>query len=273
MNDQDFKIVIPARYASSRLPGKPLIIIAGKPMIQHTFERAKQCMAGEVIIATDDQRIFDAAKKFTNDIVMTSKDHSSGTERLAEVVELKGWDDETIVVNVQGDEPLVSAPHIELVASALENNSQAGLSTLATSIESIDDIIDSNVVKVVLDYQGNALYFSRAVIPWARDSFSINKNTITLQQDIKALLAQTNWYRHIGMYAYRVSTLKRYMTLAPCMVEKTESLEQLRILYHGIKIHVSIVDEQTGHGVDVEEDIAKVEKILLELKMENYDKY
>ena len=265
MDNQDFKIVIPARYASSRLPGKPLIEIAGKSMIQHTYERAKQCMADEVIIATDDQRIVDAAEKFTNDIIMTDKNHTSGTERLAEVVELKNWNDDTIVVNVQGDEPLVSPQHIELVARALNSNAQAGLSTLATPIELLDDILDTNVVKVVLDYQGNALYFSRAVIPWARESLTLNKQKIALQQqDVKSLMAQTNWYRHIGMYAYRVSTLKKYMTLDACMLEKTESLEQLRVLYNGIGIHVSIVEEQAGHGVDVEADIAKVEKILME---------
>lgn len=264
MNNLDFKIVIPARYASSRLLGKPLIKIAGKPMIQHTYERAKQCKAGEIIIATDDQRIADAASKFTNDIIMTSKDHASGTERLAEVVEIKNWHKDTIVVNVQGDEPLVSPKHIELVARALQENSQAGLSTLATPIESLDDIFDTNVVKVVLDYQGNALYFSRAVIPWARDSFSMKKNMDEQvdQQEIKNIMTQANWYRHIGLYGYRVATLKKYMTLESCMLEKTESLEQLRILYNGIAIHVSIVADQPGHGVDVMADIAKVEEKL-----------
>ena len=263
MDTQDFKIVIPARYASSRLPGKPLIKIAGKPMIQHTYERARQCMAGEVVIATDDQRIADAASQFTNDIVMTSKDHNSGTERLAEVVEIKKWDENTIVVNVQGDEPLILPEHIELVAKALEDNHQAGLSTLASPIETIEDIFDSNIVKVVLDYQANALYFSRAVIPWARDSFSMQYDMHKLrEEDVKKLMAQANWYRHIGLYAYRVATLKKYMKLQPCMLEKTESLEQLRILYNGIAIHVSIVEEQPGHGVDVEADIAKVEEKL-----------
>ncbi|MCU7837283.1 MAG: 3-deoxy-manno-octulosonate cytidylyltransferase [gamma proteobacterium symbiont of Taylorina sp.] len=260
-NSSDFKIVIPARYASSRLPGKPLINIAGKPMIQHTYERARQCMAGEIVIATDDQRIADAVSQFTSDIVMTSKDHNSGTERLAEVVEIKNWDDNTIVVNVQGDEPLVSAEHIELVAGALENNNQAGLSTLATPIERLEDIFDTNIVKVVMDYQNCALYFSRAVIPWDRDSFFMDSKTID-KEKIKILMIENNWFRHIGMYAYRVSTLKKYITLASCSIEKIESLEQLRMLYNGISIHVSIVDDQPGHGVDVEADIAKVEKIL-----------
>ena len=258
-SNPDFKIVIPARYASTRLPGKPLITIAGKPMIQHTYERALQCQAQEVIIATDDQRIADEAGQFTSDIIMTSPDHASGTERLAEVVDLKGWDDETIIVNVQGDEPLVLAEHIEQVARALENNEQAGLATLATPITSIDEVFDPNAVKVVMDHQGNALYFSRAVIPWARDAFTMES---AQQQSVRELAEQGNWYRHIGMYAYRAGTLRRYVTMQPCMLEKTESLEQLRVLYNGIAIHVTVVQDQPGHGVDVEADIAKVEKIL-----------
>ena len=257
-----FKIVIPARYGSSRLPGKPLRSIAGKPMIQHTYERALQSQAEEVVIATDDQRIADVASQFTDNIVMTSPDHASGTERLAEVVELKNWDDNTIIVNVQGDEPLVSPSHIELVADALENNKKAGLATLATPISTLKEIFDSNVVKVVMDYEGYALYFSRAVMPWARDAFTMESAS---QQNVKSLANEGNWYRHIGMYAYRAATLKKYMTLQPCMLEKTESLEQLRVLYNGIAIHVSIVHDQPGHGVDVEADIEKVEKILTTL--------
>ena len=255
----DFKIVIPARYASSRLPGKPLKIIAGKPMIQHTYERALQSRATEVVIATDDQRIIDVVKQFTNDVIMTSANHASGTERLAEVLALKKWDDTSIIVNVQGDEPLVSPVHIDLVAEALKNNTQAGMSTLATPINDLEEVFDSNIVKIVMDYQGYALYFSRAVIPWARDSFTVDS---VEQQSVKTLLEGSNWYRHIGMYAYRGTALKQYMTLQPCMLEKTESLEQLRVLYNGIGIHVSIVHDQPGHGVDVESDLEKVEFLL-----------
>ena len=258
-NNSSFKIVIPARYASSRLPGKPLINIAGKPMIQHTYERAIKSHAAEVVIATDDQRIADAASAFTNDIVMTSPDHASGTERLAEVVDLKSWDDNTVVVNVQGDEPLVLSQHIEQVALSLEQNDKAGLATLATPIDTLEVVFDPNAVKVVMDHQGYAMYFSRAVMPWARDAFTMNTAE---QQKVKSLAEQGNWYRHIGMYAYRAATLRQYVTLQPCMLEKTESLEQLRVLYNGIAIHVSIVHDQPGHGVDVEADIAKVEKIL-----------
>ncbi len=255
----DFKIVIPARYASSRLPGKPLKMIAGKPMIQHTYERALQSSADEVVIATDDQRIVDVVKEFTTDIVMTSPDHASGTERLAEVLRLKNWDDNSIIVNVQGDEPLVSPIHINLVAESLQANTRAGMSTLATPVTELDEVFDPNIVKVVMDHQGYALYFSRAVIPWDRDSFIQDKAT---QQNIKTLSNDSGWYRHIGMYAYRGTALKQYMTLQPCMLEKTESLEQLRVLYNGIAIHVSIVHDQPGHGVDVEADLAKVEQLL-----------
>lgn len=228
-------------------------------MIQHTYERALQSQAEEVIIATDDQRIAEVVSQFTSDIIMTSPDHASGTERLAEVVELKSWDDNTIIVNVQGDEPLVLSQHIELVANALENNLKAGLATLATPIHLLEEIFDTNVVKVIMDHRGYALYFSRAAMPWARDAFTMD---CFEQQEVKALADEGNWYRHIGMYAYRAATLRQYMTLKPCMLEKTESLEQLRVLYNGIAIHISVVHDQPGHGVDVEADIAKVEKIL-----------
>ncbi len=262
MDKAKFKIVIPARYASSRLPGKPLRKIAGKPMIQHTYERARQSRAEEVLIATDDQRIADTIVKFTDSVVLTSPDHASGTERLAEVVEQQQWDEQTIIVNVQGDEPLVSPEHIELVAAALDENPQAGMATLATPLELDAEVFDPNIVKVVMDVQGNAMYFSRAAIPWDRDSFS-NEMAHTLTELPRNPQFKTpGWYRHIGMYAYRAGTLKQYMDMTPCMLEQTESLEQLRILYHGIKIHVSIVHDQPGHGVDVEADIAKVEQFL-----------
>ena len=257
-----FKIVIPARYASSRLPGKPLREIAGKPMIQHTWERAMQSQAEEVLIATDDQRIADAVVKFTDSVVLTSPDHASGTERLAEVVQQQQWDEQTIIVNVQGDEPLVSPKHIEQVAAALEANPQAGMATLATPLQMNTEVFDPNIVKVVLDVKGNALYFSRAAIPWDRETFSNERAHTLTELPRNTQFPEQGWYRHIGMYAYRAGTLKQYMTMSPCMLEQTESLEQLRILYHGIKIHVTIVHDQPGHGVDVEADIAKVEQLL-----------
>lgn len=228
-------------------------------MIQHTYERAMQSQAEEVVIATDDQRIIDTAGQFTDNIVMTAPDHASGTERLAEVLSLKNWDDNTIIVNVQGDEPLVAPAHIELVAESLNNNTRAGMATLATPINNIEEVFDPNVVKVVMDHQGYALYFSRAVLPWSRDFFTMQA---VEQQAVKALTKDANWYRHIGMYAYRGKALQQYMTLQPCMLEKTESLEQLRVLYNGIGIHVSIVHEEPGHGVDVEADLEKIELLL-----------
>jgi len=258
-----FKIVIPARYASSRLPGKPLKLIAGKPMIQHTYERALQSQAEEVVIATDDQRIADVVSQFTDDCIMTSAEHSSGTERLAEVLALQNWADNTIIVNVQGDEPLVSPQHINLVADSLKINTKAGMATLATPINTIEEVFDSNIVKLVMDINGNALYFSRAAIPWSRDSFTMTSiEQQKEQQNVKTLSKDSVWYRHIGMYAYRGKALQQYINMQPCMLEKTESLEQLRLLYNGIGIHVSIVHDQPGHGVDIEADLEKVEAML-----------
>lgn len=255
LNDKiNYKIVIPARYNSSRLPGKPLRLIAGKPMLQHTYEQALQSQAAEVIIATDDQRIMEVAKQFTDNVIMTATEHNSGTERLAEVLALLCWSDDTIIVNVQGDEPLISPAHIDLVAYALHDNIKAGMSTIASEIDNIDDVFNSNIVKVVIDYQGYALYFSRASVPWSRDSFA----KVSTEQNRMALLSDANWYRHIGLYAYRASALRHYVQLPPCMLEKTESLEQLRMLYNAIGVHVSLVQDQVGHGVDVEDDLEKV---------------
>ncbi len=261
MNKTNFKVVIPARYASSRLPGKPLRLIAGKPMIQHTYERAIQSQASEVCIATDDQRIIDVVSQFTDNFIMTSAEHSSGTERLAEVLALKNWSEESIVVNVQGDEPLVLPAHINLVAQALTNNELPSMATLATPITAVEELFNTNSVKVVMDYRGHALYFSRAVMPWARDAFA-EASVFGGGKALSQVPENSSWFRHIGMYAYRGSALKHYMTLAPCMLEKTESLEQLRLLYNGIAIHVSIITDEPGHGVDIEEDIAKVEALL-----------
>ncbi len=251
-----YKIVIPARYASTRLPGKPLREIAGKPMIQYTYEQALQSRASEVVIATDDERIYTAAQRFSADVIMTSKAHSSGTERLAEVVQKKAWADDTVIVNVQGDEPLVAAQHIEMVARALQQFKQAGMSTLAAPITHWHELSDPHIVKVVMDHHGYAMYFSRAMIPWDRDSFSAPP-----QKD--SMLPETGrWYRHIGMYAYRAATLKIYTSHETSMLETTESLEQLRVLYQGIPIHVTVTHDQPGHGVDIESDLAKIEAYL-----------
>lgn len=249
-----FKVVIPARYGSSRLPGKPLINLAGKPMVQHVYERALGCGAEEVIIATDDQRIFDVAKAFGADVVMTDPKHENGTERLAEVAALRGWADDVVVVNLQGDEPLVPSELVVKTAAGLLDNPEAGMSSLCTPIHSASDAFDPNVVKVVRDAKGFALYFSRATIPWDRDLYKVSKERVSERMPL---------FRHIGMYGYRASFLKQYRAMQPCVLEQTESLEQLRALYYGIKIHMGVIDVPPGHGVDTPDDVARVERLLL----------
>lgn len=252
----EYKIVIPARYGSSRLPGKPLIALAGKPMVQHVYERAIATGVKEVVIATDDQRIFDAALEFGADVVMTRLDHENGTERIAEVAKLRGWQDDDVVVNLQGDEPLIPQKLIELTAQGLLNNPQAGISSLCAPVTSAHDAFDPNVVKAVLDNNGFALYFSRASIPWDRDLY---------KQGLSAVTQQSAVYRHIGMYGYRVSFLKQYEDMDITPLERAESLEQLRALCYGIKIHMSVIDEPPGHGVDTPEDAIRVEELLKDL--------
>jgi 3-deoxy-manno-octulosonate cytidylyltransferase (CMP-KDO synthetase) len=248
MNNTDFKVVIPARYASTRLPGKPLLELAGRPMLQYVYERSLQSGASEVIIATDDDRIADAAQGFNAAVCMTSAEHSSGTERLAEVAEVEGWDDDDIVVNVLGDEPLIPAVIIKQIANDLANHTDAPVATLAYPIYSTDEVADPHVVKVVLDRQGYALYFSRAPIPCHRDSPSVDAGAGAL--------------RHIGLYAYRAGFLKHYMQMEPSPLESIEKLEQLRVLWNGMKIHVGIASEIPGHGVDTPEDLARVDALL-----------
>ncbi len=244
-------LVIPSRYASTRLPGKPLRLLAGKPMIQHVFERAKDAMDEvgfeEIIIATDDERIQTACEEFGASVCMTSPDHETGSDRLAEVVKLNGWDDDTIVVNLQGDEPLTPIGNLKQVASNLANNPEALIATLATPLASDDEYNDPNVVKVVSDKNGMALYFSRASIPFQRDE--------GLQENGFAL-------RHIGIYAYRAGYLKSFAKVEPCEIEQLEKLEQLRAMWHGARIHVAVANEVPGHGVDTETDLIAVEKIL-----------
>ncbi len=244
-------LVIPSRYASTRLPGKPLRLLAGKPMIQHVFERAKDAMDEvgfeEIIIATDDERIQTACEEFGASVCMTSPDHETGSDRLAEVVKLNGWDDDTIVVNLQGDEPLTPIGNLKQVASNLANNPEALIATLATPLASDDEYNDPTVVKVVSDKNGMALYFSRASIPFQRDE--------GLQENGFAL-------RHIGIYAYRAGYLKSFAKVEPCEIEQLEKLEQLRAMWHGARIHVAVANEVPGHGVDTETDLIAVEKIL-----------
>ena len=250
-----FKVVIPARYGSSRLPGKPLLNIAGKPMVLHVCDRAKEAGAAQIVVATDDERILDVVKKYGFDAVMTSAGHESGTERLAEVAEIKQWDNEDIIVNLQGDEPLIPAEYITLVANSLAQQVFAGIATLAAEIVETEEIFNPNAVKVVLDKKNYALYFSRAAIPWDREEF----------QQKKQLSAKTGTYlRHIGLYAYRVRFLQRYVQWEPSALEKIEMLEQLRILWQGEKILVAKVDKAPEAGVDTEEDLLRVERCIVQ---------
>jgi 3-deoxy-manno-octulosonate cytidylyltransferase (CMP-KDO synthetase) len=247
-----FKIVIPARYSSSRLPGKPLLDIAGKPMIQHVFERAQESLAAEIIIATDDERIEQAAQAFGADVCMTLADHPSGTDRLAEVALKRGFDDNDIIVNVQGDEPCLPAALINQVANDLESHQDADIATLYSQITQEKQVFDPNVVKAIMDNNGYALYFSRAPIPWMRDHFNSDSS----------LPPELPHYRHIGLYSYRASFLKHYSELSPCVLEQEESLEQLRAIFYGKKIHLSAAQIDSGHGVDTQDDLIEVRKLL-----------
>ncbi len=244
-----FRVVIPARYASTRLPGKPLLDIGGKPMLQHVVERAHDSGAASVVVATDDKRIASACETFGADVCMTSAEHNSGTERLAEVVECLGWGDDEIVVNLQGDEPGMPGSLLRQVAALLEQHRDADVSTLCTRIHTAAELFDPHVVKVVSDAEGYALYFSRAVIPWDRDAFAVTT---------EALPEAVLHYRHLGLYAYRAGYIRRYISLPACELERMESLEQLRVLYHGGRIQVAEAVELPGHGVDTADDLERV---------------
>lgn len=244
-----FKVVIPARFGSTRLPGKPLLDIAGKPMVQRVWEQASRSGADEVVIATDDERIFSTAQGFGAAVCMTREDHPSGTDRLQEVAAHFSWGDEQIVVNVQGDEPLIPPSVIDQVASNLAAQTQAGIATLCEEITGIGELIDSNAVKVVFDARGMAMYFSRATIPWPRDSF---------KADPEVMPEQGNWYRHIGVYAYRTQFLHEYVIWQPAPIEQLEQLEQLRALYNGVGIHVAQAALPVPGGVDTQGDLDAV---------------
>ncbi len=251
-----FCVIIPARYASTRLPGKPLLRIAGKPMVQHAYERAVQSGATEVVIATDDERIRQAAADFGALVCMTAAHHPTGTDRLAEVARLRGYSRQHIIVNLQGDEPLMPPALIRQVAENLRSHPQASAATLCERITSSTELFDPHLVKVVMDKQGYALYFSRAPIPWDRDAFT------PAPGKINALPARSEHYRHIGLYAYRAEFLQDYVQWPPCVIEQTESLEQLRLLWNGHKLHVAEAGENPGIGVDTAEDLARVQQLL-----------
>ncbi|MCG9647273.1 3-deoxy-manno-octulosonate cytidylyltransferase [Vibrio brasiliensis] len=245
-----FTVVIPARYQSTRLPGKPLADIGGKPMIQWVHEQALQAGADKVIIATDDERVEQVVKSFGGEVCMTSPDHESGTERLAEVVEKMAIPDDHIIVNVQGDEPLIPPSIIAQVADNLAN-SQAPMATLAVEIDHEAEVFNPNAVKVVTDKDGYAMYFSRATIPWDRDNFAGQQQTIA-----QPLM------RHIGIYAYRAGFINTYINWQPTTLEKIECLEQLRVLWYGEKIHVEVAKEAPAAGVDTPEDLEVVRSII-----------
>jgi 3-deoxy-manno-octulosonate cytidylyltransferase (CMP-KDO synthetase) len=249
-----FSVIIPARYGSSRFPGKPLADIAGKPMVQHVYERALLSEADRVIIATDDSRIADAARAFGAEVCMTREDHPSGTDRLQEVVAQLGFAPDDIVVNVQGDEPLIPPCVINQVAQNLMAEPQASIATLSEPIEDIESLLNPNVVKVVTDRNGLAMYFSRAPIAWPRDAFNHDKTIMP---------TDFNWQRHIGIYAYRVGLLNSFVTWEPADVENTECLEQLRALWNGAKIHVAVANELPPAGVDTPEDLERLRALFV----------
>lgn len=244
-----FRVVIPARYASARLPGKALMSIGGKPMVQWVYERARVSGADEVLIATDDLLIVSAGHSFGAEVVMTAATHTSGTDRIAEVARNRGWIESDIVVNVQGDEPLIPPALIMQVAKLLEAHPHADIATLATAIGSLEEFLNPNTVKVVTDGQGRALYFSRAPIPWNRDG---------APDGLASQRVFAGSRRHVGIYAYRVGALLRLATLEPTAFEKAEKLEQLRALEHGLDIRVADAVERPGPDVNTPEDFERV---------------
>ena len=244
-----FNVVIPARYQSTRFPGKALHLLAGKPMIEYVYQNALASGADEIIIATDDARIETAAHTFGAEVCMTSEQHSSGTDRLAEVADQRGWGADVLLINLQGDEPLMPPDSIRYCAKLLHDDAHSEVATLASPLAVTDDINDPNTVKVVVDAQGRALYFSRATIPFCRDRD---------QQDSAHKLA----LRHHGIYAYRCDALRQIVAAPPSELEVIEQLEQLRAMWLGFTIRVGIVDEAPGPGVDTPEDAAKVQRLL-----------
>jgi len=249
---QGFIVAIPARYGSTRLPGKPLRLLGGEPLIVHVARRARDAGAAQVVVATDDARIVAALADSNIEVCLTRADHASGSDRLAECADTLGWPDDTVIVNLQGDEPFAPAAGIAAVADALVEDS-ADMATLAAPIESAELWFDPNCVKVVRDVRGRALYFSRAPVPWARDALARSRTSVP--DDIEV-------WRHIGIYAYRADFLKAFARLPATPLERAESLEQLRALEHGHAITVRITPQVFPPGVDTEEDLARAERTL-----------
>jgi 3-deoxy-manno-octulosonate cytidylyltransferase (CMP-KDO synthetase) len=244
-----FTVLIPARYASTRLPGKPLADLAGKPMVVRVAERALKSGAARVVVATDDERVRAAVAHYGVAACMTRADHPTGTDRLAEAAAALGLADDEIVVNVQGDEPLLDPALMRRMAKLLEARPDAAIATACHAIVDPAEAFNTNVVKVVLDAKGYAMYFSRATIPWARDAFARTRETLPEGLPI---------YRHYGLYAYRTSFLRAYPALPPSPLERCEALEQLRALWHGYRIAVEITQGTPAPGIDTPEDLARV---------------
>ncbi len=248
-----FSVLIPARYASTRLPGKPLADLGGRPMVVRVAERARASGAARVVVATDDARVHDSVRAHGFESLMTRADHPTGTDRLAEAAAALGLAPESIVVNVQGDEPLLEPALVRRMAELLTAHPDAAIATACHPIVDVDEAFNPNVVKVVLDRRGYAMYFSRATIPWARDAFAAGRDVLPSGLSIQ---------RHYGLYAYRVSFLARYPTLEPAPVERFEALEQLRALWHGYRIVVDVTIGTPAPGVDTPEDLDRVRAIV-----------
>lgn len=248
-----FTVVIPARYAAQRLPGKPLVELHGRPLILHVCERARNSGAAGIVVATDDERVRKVCADAGVDTQMTQVAHASGTDRIAEVAATRGWKDDEVIVNLQGDEPLMPPADIEQTAALLLSHESADISTLCTPIHELSDLLNPNVVKVVADRQGHALYFSRAPVPWNRYGAT------------SGFVSQTRYHgalRHIGIYGYRVGALRHLAATPPCELEQLEKLEQLRALWLGMTIAVDVAREMPGPSVDTPEDLKRVAALM-----------
>lgn len=257
---QDFTVVIPSRFSSSRLPGKPLADIGGVPMVTRVWHQARVSGASRLVVAVDDVRIREALAGSGAEVLMTRPDHPSGTDRLAEVAEQLALPDDAIVVNVQGDEPLIPPALIDQVAALLAADPQASVATLAEPITEVESLFNANVVKVVADAQGRALYFSRAPIPWQREGWGESRDRNGSQAMVE--LKSGDWLRHVGIYAYRAGFLRAFQQWPPAPLETLEQLEQLRALYHGHAIRVGLAAEPHPAGVDTAEDLERVRAIV-----------
>lgn len=253
---RSFRVVIPARFGATRLPGKPLLDVCGRPLIAHVLDVGARAGASDVLVATDDDRVIGAVRSAGGRALMTSSEHASGTDRIAEVARAEGWEDGEIVVNLQGDEPMVPPALLSSLAAALQAHPRAAIATVATPMRESADLFSPQIVKVVIDREGYALYFSRAPIPWVRDSFAAGAvRDGSLPSDVPFL-------RHLGLYAYRVETLRRLADAPRGAYERAESLEQLRALEMGMAIHVTRIEEAPPPGVDTEEDLERVRRAL-----------